>query len=215
MKGRKPCVFVVDGNLDERRRTIALLNGRKYAVASFASATEYLESEPPSGPTCLVVEAQLPGASGLELLQRLTDAGRYDPIVFTTRDPGVTMGIRAMKAGAVDYLLRPFEDKMLMAAVARGLSRSEADRRSREEIGDAQTRVAALTEKQRQVLRLVLAGCLNKQIADRLRAALRTVKRHRAVIMRTMGANSVVDLIRLGQRAGLDLEPLPAADEDR
>jgi FixJ family two-component response regulator len=205
MKGTKQHVFVVDGNVEERGRTAELLKREKYAVASFANATEYLESEPPNGPTCLVVEAHLPGGSGLELLQSLTEAGRCEPIVFTTSDPGVTTGIRAMKAGAVDYLLRPFEERTLMAAVERGLARSEAESRERAEIRDAQARVAALTEKQERVLRMVLAGCLNKQIADRLPAALRTVKRHRADMMRTMGAHSVVDLIRLGQKAGLDI----------
>jgi len=214
MKGAKQNVIVVVDNAAERQSAVELLGAQKYAVVAFTNATDYLEAEPPSGPTCLVVAAQLPGPDGLELLRRLTELGRCEPIVFTTNDHDVATGIRAMKAGAVDYLLRPFEDGALLAAVVRGLARSEAEQRARDEVHDARARVDALTERQRDVLRLVMAGWLNKQICDKLQAALRTVKRHRAVIMRITGAQSVADLIRLGRRAGLELEPPPAEQSD-
>src|SRR5215831_12742079 len=184
-----------------------LLSGEDDAVESFASAAEYLAQVPHPGPTCLVLDVQLPGLDGLALQKQLTEEGRMEQIVFITGHGDIPMGIGAMKRGAVDFLPKPFSDEELLSAVAKALARSAEDQRQHGEVVESRARLAKLTPREFEVLRLVIAGLLNKQIAAELGITLRTIKTHRARVMQKMGVVSVAELVRLAHKAGVGSEP--------
>jgi len=203
MKKEGPRVFVIDDDRSVRRSLANLLESEDHEVETFASAEEYLARPAYAGPACLVLDVRMPGLDGLTLQQRLTEEGRGEQIVFITGHGDIPMGIRAMKNGAVDFLPKPFADAALLAAVAQALARSAAAQQAWVDRAEVRARIALLTPREFEVFRYVVAGLLNKQIADELGAALRTIKRHRGCVMQKLGVVSVAELTRLAQQAGV------------
>jgi two-component system response regulator FixJ len=203
MKMREPRIFVVDDDRSVRTSLANLLATEDYAVEIFASATEYLARLPHPGPACLVLDVQLPGLDGLALQEQLTKEGRLEQIVFITGHGNLPMGVGAMKRGAVDFLPKPFSDDELLSAVAQALARSTENWQQRGEVAESRARLAKLTPREFQVLRLVIAGLLNKEIAAELGITLRTTKVHRGRVMQKMDVVSLAELVRLAQKAGV------------
>jgi FixJ family two-component response regulator len=203
MKELEPCVFVVDDDLSVRTSLANLLVTEDHAVEIFANAAEYLARMPHPGPSCLVLDVQLPGLDGLALQRQLMEEGRMEQIVFITGHGDLPMGIGAMKRGAVDFLAKPFRDGELLTAVAQALARSAEDCRQRVEVMESRARLAKLTPREFEVFRLVIAGRLNKEIGAELGIALRTIKTHRARVMQKIAVVSVAELVRLAQKAGV------------
>jgi FixJ family two-component response regulator len=206
-KEREPRVFVVDDDQSVRTSLANLLASEDYAVESFASATEYLARLPQPGPACLVLDVRLPGLDGLALERQLVQEGRIEQIVFITGHGDIPMGIGAMKRGAVDFLAKPFKDSELLSAVAQALARSAQNWQQRREVAESRARLAKLTPREFEVLRLVIAGLLNKEIGAELGITIRTIKTHRARVMQKMGVISVAELVRLAQKAGVAPAP--------
>jgi FixJ family two-component response regulator len=203
MKIQAPMVFVVDDDRSVRTSLTNLLEIDGYTVESFVTAAEYLTRRFYPGPACLVLDVWLPGLDGLALHRQLVERGRMERIVFITGHGDIPMGVQAMKSGAIDFLTKPFSDEALLEAVARALVRSAQDWRIHDEVMQIRSRIAALTPREYEVFRLVIAGLLNKQIAFELGAALRTVKTHRGRVMHKLEVESVADLVRLAQIVGV------------
>jgi FixJ family two-component response regulator len=180
-----------------------LLGGEGYEVALYASAEEFLAAAGPALTGCILLDLRLPGASGLELQERLAERGCATPVVFLTGHGDVPASVRAMKGGAVDFLQKPVAADELFTAVASALLREESARRQLGGIGDLQARAAMLSERQREVWLRVVRGELNKQIAYDLGIVERTVKLHRAKAMVKLHARSTADLVRIAERLGL------------
>lgn len=197
-----PIVYVVDDDASFRRAVSRLLRSTGLEVETLASAQEFLEHPIVDRPSCLVLDVRMPGPSGMDLQTALQKAGRDIPIVFMTGHGDVSTSVRAMKAGAVDFLEKPLRAPELLACVQRGLARSQQSRAERAERAAVERRFATLTSRERGVLRLVVAGLLNKQIAGELGIAEQTVKIHRGQVMRKMKAGSVAELVRLYQKLG-------------
>jgi FixJ family two-component response regulator len=196
-------VFVVDDDPSFLKAVSRLLRAAGLKVAPFASADQFLLEHDPASPGCLVLDLAMPGLNGLELQEALSGRGSDRPIVFLTGTADVPMSVRAMKHGAVDFLTKPVRETALLAAVEAALRRDVANRRARDEQADLQHRWATLTPREREVLRHVIAGRLNKQIAAELGTVERTIKLHRANLMAKMKAGSVAELVRLTERAGI------------
>jgi FixJ family two-component response regulator len=203
MKELEPRIFVVDDDPSVRTSLANLLAAEDHAVEIFASAAEYLARVPHPGPACLVLDVQLPDLDGLALQRQLVEEGRMEQIVFITGHGDLPMGIGAMKRGAVDFLSKPFRDDELLAAVAQALARSADDCRQRVEVVESRARLAKLTPREFEVLRLVIAGRLNKEIGAELGVTIRTIKTHRARVMQKVAVISVAELVRLAQKAGV------------
>ena len=196
-------VFVVDDDPSVRVGLANLLESDGYIVETFPSAAEYMARGSHLGPSCLVLDVQLPGLDGLALQRQLAERGRMEQIVFITGHGDVPMAIQAMKRGAVDFLPKPFDDEAFLSAVGQALARSAEHWRTRAEEALIRARIATLTPREFAVFRLVIAGLLNKQIAAELGAALRTIKTHRGRVMRKLAVESVAELVRLAQSAGV------------
>ena len=196
-------VFVVDDDAPLRESLQDLLRSVGLRVAAFASAQEFLHSKRPEVPGCLVLDVRLPGLSGLELQQRLAEADIEIPIIFITGHGDIPMSVRAMKAGAVEFLTKPFRDQELLDAIQQALARDRHARDQRAEIAALRRRFDSLTPRQRDVMALVVAGLLNKQIAGELGTSEATVKTHRKYVMAKMGAGSLADLIRMADKLGI------------
>ena len=196
-------VFVLDDDQSVCTGLANLLQSDGHAVETFSSAAEYLARPPHVGPACLVLDVQLPGLDGLALQRRLTERDRMEQIVFITGHGDIPMSVQAIKRGAVDFLPKPFGDEALLNAVAQALSRSAESWGRRDEVAQFRARIATLTPRELEVFRLVIAGLLNKQIASELGAALRTIKTHRGRVMHKLGVESVAELARLAQTAGI------------
>lgn len=201
--GDVPAVHVVDDDASTRRSLARLLGGAGHRVELYATAEELLAVAGPGLTGCLLVDLRLPGASGLELQDLLVGKGCAAPIVFLTGHGDVAAGVRAMKHGAVDFLQKPVVADELFAAVADALGRDAARRRQTSELEGLRARVAALTDRQREVWLRVVGGQLNKQIAIDLGIGDRTVKLHRAKVMAKLHARSTADLVRIAERLGL------------
>ena len=197
-------VYVVDDDPSVRRSLGRLIRAAGFHVATFPSAQAFLEQPLPEQTACLIVDVRLPGPSGLDLQAILARAEHATPIIFLTGFGNVPMGVQAMKDGAVDFLEKPFDETELLGAVERALSRCRQTRSERAERTLVQQRFNTLTPRERQVLGLVVAGLLNKQIAAHLSAAEKTIKIHRGRVMRKMQADSVADLVRMTQRIGVE-----------
>ena len=208
MNKQRSRVFVVDDDRSVRSSLANLLESDDHTVETFASAAEYLAKAPHLGPACLVLDILLPGLDGLTLQRQLLEGGRTEQIVFITGHGDIPMGIQAMKRGAIDFLPKPFDDEVLLSGVAQALTRSIEHWQRRDEMAQIRTRIAALTPREFEVFRLVIAGLLNKQIAAELGAALRTIKTHRGRVMHKMGVASVAELVRLAQKAGVVPAPV-------
>jgi len=208
-----PTVFVVDDDPSVRRSTERLVRSLGFQVRTFASASEFLDQARVEGPACLVLDVRLPGQSGLDLQQELTSSGVEIPIIFITGHGSIPMTVRAMKAGAVEFLAKPFRPPELLAAIREAIERDRAAHRERLEAGALRERYATLTPREREVMALVAGGLLNKQIAGELETSERTIKFHRAHIMKKMQAGSLAELVRMAGRLGVvppgEAKPVP------
>ncbi|WP_437774737.1 response regulator transcription factor [Sorangium sp. So ce1097] len=193
-------VFVVDDDPSVLRALERLLRAAGYAVEAYASPSEFLERAPSERPGCAVVDLRMPGLGGIELQEELSRRGCPLPIVFLTGHGDVPNSVRAMKAGAVDFLTKPCDDTDLLAAVERAIARDAQARAARGEQQTLQTRFEELTPREREVCLRVAQGLLNKQIAEELGAAEKTIKVHRGRVMEKLGVASVAELVRLVDR---------------
>jgi FixJ family two-component response regulator len=198
-----PIVFVVDDDPSVREALSSLIRSVGLSVKTFSSAQEFLTSQRPDAPACLVLDVRLPGLSGLDLQRELAATHSSIPIIFITGHGDVPTSVRAMKGGAVDFLQKPFNGQDLLDCIHHAISMARQRVAERAERAAVQSRFATLTPREREVLALVVTGRLNKQIADDLGAAEKTVKVHRGRVMEKMQARSVADLVRMAQK----LEP--------
>jgi FixJ family two-component response regulator len=205
MTDTEALVFVVDDDASLRTSLQDLLESVGLRVAACASAQDFLHHPRPEGPSCLVLDVRLPGLSGLELQQELARGAVQMPIIFITGHGDIPMSVQAMKAGAVDFLSKPFRDQELLDAVHQALARDRHARMQRAQVEELRRRFAALTPRQRDVMARMVAGLLTKQIAGELGTSEATVKTHRQQVMAKMRAESLADLIRIADQLG----PLP------
>jgi FixJ family two-component response regulator len=203
VSAERAVVFVVDDDPSMRRALESLLRSVGHDVRLFSSAQEFMQAERPDAPGCLVLDVRLPGMSGLAFQEELAKAGVALPVVFITGHGDVPMTVRAMKAGAAEFLTKPFDDQVLLDAVHAAIERDRARRRDAASRAALKARYDELTERERQVMKLVVAGRVNKQIAAELGLSLVTVKVHRGQVMRKMLAKSVAELVRMADRLGL------------
>jgi FixJ family two-component response regulator len=196
-------VFVVDDDASVRGALARLLHSAGYQTETFASAEGFLAQSRFDAPGCILLDVRMPGLNGLELQQALAAANRQLPIVFITGHGDVPMSVRAMKAGAEDFLPKPFDDEELLKAVARALNKSQREQNERTEVAEIRRRLASLTPREREVLCHVVAGQLNKQIAADLSIAEKTIKVHRGRVMEKMGASSLAGLVAMTGRIGI------------
>jgi FixJ family two-component response regulator len=195
-----PLVHVVDDDESQRTALLRLLSAGGFDAQGYASTGDFLLQPLPERHGCIVLDVRLPGPSGLDLQEALASRGVTLPIVFLTGHANVTSAVRAMKAGAVDFLSKPVERETLFEAIGRALVRDEARRASRDEAIRLRERFASLTAREREVLDLIVAGRLNKQIADQIGLAERTVKAERAQLMAKLGASSPAELGVMAER---------------
>lgn len=203
MTEAKPIVFVVDDDLSVRRSTERLIRSIKLEVQTFTSAREFLKNPPPQGPACLVLDVRMPGLSGMDLQRELARSEIQIPIIFITGHGDIPMSVRAMKAGAAEFLTKPFRSRALLDAVRAAIDRDRAEAKGRNEIEALRRSYEKLTPREREVLSLIAAGLLNKQIADKLDSTDRTIKFHRANIMKKTQVESVADLVRMVEKLGI------------
>ena len=196
-------VFVVDDDPLVRKSIEQLIKSVGLNVHTFSSAQEFLDQDLPDTPSCLVLDIRMPSLSGLDLQDELVKRGLTTPVIFITGHGTVPMSVRAMKAGAVDFLQKPFEDQDLLDAIHRAIEQNKRTRLEQAEIGEIKRRVESLTSREYEVLVLVVAGMLNKQIAYDLELSENTVKTHRARIMQKMQVESLADLVRLTEKVGI------------
>lgn len=199
----KPVVFVVDDDAPMRRALESLLKSVGHEVRLFASAPEFMQTTRADAPGCLILDVRLPGMSGLAFQQELAKAGVTLPIIFITGHGDVPMSVRAMKAGAAEFLIKPFDDQVLLDAVHAALERDRARRRDDASLATLKAHYDGLTDRERQVMGHVAAGWMNKRIAAELSLSVVTVKVHRGQVMRKMQAKSVAELVRMADRLGL------------
>lgn len=195
-----PVVFVVDDDPSVRSSLKFLISTVGLHVETFDSAETALQKLPSDAPSCLVVDVRLRGLSGLDLQRELAARNRDVPIIFITAHGDIPMSVRAMKAGAVEFLTKPFRDQDLLDAVRIALERDRVKREQRKEVSGLQQRFSSLTPREQDVVRLVAAGMLNKQIADQLGTAENTVKVHRSRAMEKMQAQSLADLVKMVEK---------------
>ena len=196
-------VFVVDDDAPMRESLKNLLRSVGLRVEAFASAQEFLHSPRPDVPGCLVLDVRLPGLSGLDLQKQMAEGDRHMPIIFITGHGDIPMTVQAMKAGAVEFLTKPFRDQELLDAVQHALERDRQAREQRAQSDALRRRYSALTPREREVLALVVAGLLNKQIAGQLGTSEAAVKVHRQHVMAKMAAGSLATLVRMADRLGI------------
>jgi len=195
-------VFVVDDDASMRDAISRLLNAVGLTVQTFASAREFLNRRLPDVPGCVVLDVRLPGLSGLDLQREMVEKGIHIPVVFITGHGDIPMSVQAMKAGAVEFLTKPFRDQDLLDAVRSGIQLDRKEREERAELADLRDCVRQLTQREQEVMWLVVSGLLNKQIALQLGTSEKTIKIHRSQVMRKMRANSLADLVRMSQKLG-------------
>jgi FixJ family two-component response regulator len=193
----------VDDDASMREALARLFYSIKIRVEVFASTQDFLQSARPDVPGCLVLDVRLPGLSGLDFQAELTKANIRIPIVFITGHGDIPMSVRAMKAGAVDFLTKPFRDQDLLDAVAAAILRDQKRREHEEAVADLKERFAFLTPREREIMALVASGLMSKQIAAQISLSEITVKVHRSHLMKKMGARSVADLVRMAEALGV------------
>ena len=198
-----PVVFVVDDDSSVRDSLRRLISAAGLQVETFSGAQEFMRARRPDVPGCLVLDVRLPGLSGLDLQRELADTQASLPIIFLTGHGDIPMSVRAMKAGAVEFLTKPFRPQQLLAAIRGAIERDRAIRAERDALTDVRARYASLTPRERDVLAGVVAGLLNKQIAAELGTSEATVKEQRGHVMTKMKAGSVAELVRLASQLGI------------
>jgi len=199
----QPIVFVIDDDPSLRNALTNLFRSVGLRAEVFGSAPELLQSKLPDVPSCLILDIRLPGQSGLDFQTELAKANIHIPIIFMTGHGDIPMTVRAMKAGAIDFLSKPFRDQDMLDAVATAIERDRKRRKDEKIISDLRAHFDSLTPREQQVLALVAAGLMNKQIAAEVDLAEITVKIHRGHIMRKMGARSLADLVRMAEMLGV------------
>jgi len=193
-------VFVIDDDPAICRASARLIQSVGLTVQTFGSAQEFLSSPRPNAPACLVLDVRLPGLSGLDLQRALAEAQVHVPIIFITGHGDIPMSVQAMKAGAVEFLTKPFRDQVLLDAIQDALARAREARQQRADIDHLRQRYASLTPREREVMHLVVTGLLNKQIAAELGTAEQTIKLHRRQVMQKMQVVSLADLVRMVEK---------------
>jgi RNA polymerase sigma factor (sigma-70 family) len=204
-------VFVVDDDSSVRRAIKRLIESEGLQVELFGSAQEFLQGGSTDAPSCLVLDIKLPGISGLDFQRQLAEADIRIPIIFITGHGDIPMTVRAMKAGAVEFLTKPFRDQDLLDAIQIALERDRTRRQQEAEIATLRKRFESLTPREREILPLVVSGRPNKQIAAELGTSEITVKVHRGSIMRKMQADYLADLVRMAGRLGLPVGQVPSS----
>ncbi len=200
---QQPTIVVIDDDASMRRALENLLKSVGFGVELFASPQEFLQSERPDRPGCIVLDVRFPGRSGLDMQRDLANCETQLPIIFITGYGDVPMSVRAMKAGAVEFLTKPFRDQDLLDAVGTALEADRTRRAGEMRLAELRARSDTLTARERQVMSLVVAGRLNKQIAGELGVSEMTVKMHRRQVMRKMQATGVAQLVRLADQLGV------------
>ena len=203
MNDHSGVVFVIDDDASLRRAIRRVLGSVGLQVELFGSAHEFLAASPPDVPSCVVLDIRLPGMSGLDLQRELTSAGIHIPLIFITSYGDIPMSVRAMKAGAVEFLTKPFRDQDLLDAIQLALKRDRLRRESEADVQLLRERFESLTPREREILPMVVSGLLNKQIAASIGTSEATVKVHRSQLTRKMGAQSLADLVRMAERIGI------------
>ena len=206
MSDDRPIVYLVDDDASVRAAISSLIRSIGLDVATFASADAFLARPLGERPACLVLDVRLPGVSGLELQRELGATQRALPIVFITGHGDIPMSVRAMKAGAVEFLPKPFPDEALIAAIRTSLERDRKQRAQREEVAELRRRYDSLTTREREVLLSIAGGMLNKQVGADLGITEITVKVHRRHVMQKLGARSLPELVRMVDKLGLDTQ---------
>jgi RNA polymerase sigma factor (sigma-70 family) len=196
-------VFVVDDEAEVRKALDSLIRSVGLQVELFGSAREFLQRKPPKVPSCLILDIRLPGISGLDFQRKLAEDNNPIPVIFITGHGDIPMSVRAMKAGAVEFLPKPFRDQDLLDAIHLALERDRARRQREAEIATLRDRFEWLTPREREVLPLVVSGLPNKQIAAEIGTSETTVKVHRGQLMRKMGADSLPELVRMAEKMGI------------
>lgn len=200
MKEPDSIVYVIDDDRSVREAIESLIRSVGMTVKTFASAQEFKAITRPNVPSCLVLDVRMPGLSGLDLQRELVDGDMRIPVIFITGHGDIPMSVRAMKAGAVEFLTKPFRDQDLLDAISEAIEGDRAERLQLAEITEFQKRFEQLTPREREVMGLVVKGLLNKQIAVKLKISEITVKLHRHQVMEKMQAQSLADLVRMAER---------------
>jgi FixJ family two-component response regulator len=195
-----PTVFIVDDDRGVRQAIQDLVESVGLRAESFETCQEFLDKKRTSGPSCLVLDVRLPQMSGLDFQRKLTDVGVRIPIIFITAHGDIPMSVRAIKSGAVEFLTKPFRDQDLLDAIQQALQLDRATRERQDEVQTLHGRYLALTTREREVMRLVVTGVLNKQIASEIGASEATVKIHRGNVMHKMQAESLIELVRMADK---------------
>jgi FixJ family two-component response regulator len=198
--GHAATVFVVDDDAAMREALSSLLRSIGWQVKTFATAAEFLAHSRPPTPACLVLDVRLPGLSGLDLQRTLSEVGVALPIIFMTGHGDVPMSVQAMKAGAVEFLSKPFREEDLLSAIRVSLERDAVGQRERGELAGIRERIASLSHREREVMQLIVQGLLNKQVGAALDISEVTVKVHRRRVMNKMGAHSLPELVRMVEK---------------
>ncbi len=196
-------VFVIDDDDSVREALKSLIRSVGLGVETFASAQEFLKAQRSDAPGCLVLDVRLPGLSGLDLQREMADANIHTPIIFITGHGDIPMGVNAMKAGAVEFLTKPFRDQDLLDAIGLALDRDRVARGEQAQTAELRSLFDSLTQRESEVFGLVVTGLLNKQIALQLGTSEITIKQHRHQVMQKMQANSLADLVRMAEKLGI------------
>jgi FixJ family two-component response regulator len=203
MTNSRPIVYIVDDEPGVRNSVSSLVRSVGLEVRTFAGGVEFLESKREDAPECLVLDVRMPGISGLELHNKLVQSPFPIPVIFITGHGDIPLAVRVMKAGALEFLTKPFHDQDLLGAIYRAILRSSAARRQQAGMAALRARFASLTPREGEVMEGVVEGLLNKQIAAQSGTSEKTVKAHRGQVMRKMKARSLPDLVRMAQRLSI------------
>ncbi len=202
MNSNDPIIFVVDDDYRMQEALSSLIAAMGFRVATFGSALEFLNAEKPDSPACLILDLELPDIHGLELQQELADRDA-PPVIFVTGHGDIPSSVRAMKAGAVEFLSKPFDEQELQSAIETAITMDRSARQKRSELAELQRRYRLLTHREQEVLPFVVEGFLNKQTAADLGTSEVTIRVHRGQIMRKMGARSLAELVRMADKLGI------------